>query len=261
MSVTEPMTLDRQSVSKPQIPIKQRLYPELAAGGFHRSDPRVAFYTRVRNLVTPDSAVLDFGAGRGKFAEMEAGTIGRITDISKSVARYAVFDVDPVVMTHPMTEDRHHAEVGAALPFADASFDLITSWMVLEHITDPAFYAAELARILKPGGWFCAVTPNRRGYVSVGARIIPEALHSFVLRRLLPRKKTEDYFPTVYKLNTLERLEHYFPASSFSHCSFYSDPGPAYYGKSIALARMIRAYNWLVPEVLLPHIFVFMRKK
>jgi SAM-dependent methyltransferase len=41
---------------------------------------------------------------------------------------------------------------GAALPFADASFDCVLSEAVLEHVRDPWGYVRELARVLKPGG-------------------------------------------------------------------------------------------------------------
>ncbi len=240
--------------------ILETFFPELPAGGFHRMDARIAFYARIRTLIEPDSAVLDFGAGRGKFVELEPSSVQKITDISKSVGRYSVFDVDPVVLQNKMTEDRHHAEVGQPLPFADNSFDLITSWMVFEHIADPAFYAAEIGRILKPGGWICAITPNRRGYFSIGARLIPESLHGTVLHSLVPHKKDEDGFPTCYRLNSLRTLKTHFPEPAFSHHSYYGDPGPAYFGGSRLLARLVKSYNWLVPEPLLPHINVLIRK-
>lgn len=239
----------------------ERIFPEMRAGGFHRNDARITYSARIRSLIDADSAVLDFGAGRGKFAEQEADSIRRITDISRHVGRYAVFDVDPVVLDNPVTADRHFAPVGDRLPFADASFDVITSWMVFEHITDPAFYATELARILKPGGWICAMTPNRNGYFSLGARAIPETLHRHILHKLVPQKHDEDGFPTCYRLNTLAALKRHFPTQHFDHHSYYADPGPAYFGRSLFLARMIRAYNWMVPAALLPHIFVLIRKK
>lgn len=41
----------------------------------------------------------------------------------------------------------------ARLPFEDASFDLVLSNAVLEHVADPAAVVRENARVLAPGGW------------------------------------------------------------------------------------------------------------
>src|SRR5262249_1364123 len=48
--------------------------------------------------------------------------------------------------------------VGQRLPFRDASFDGLLSIAVLEHVRDPFACAAEIHRVLKPGG---------RAYVAV----------------------------------------------------------------------------------------------
>ncbi len=39
-----------------------------------------------------------------------------------------------------------------ALPFADASFDVVTVTYLLRYVADPAAVVAELARVLRPGG-------------------------------------------------------------------------------------------------------------
>ncbi|HEV2269457.1 MAG TPA: class I SAM-dependent methyltransferase [Steroidobacteraceae bacterium] len=55
-----------------------------------------------------------------------------------------------------------------AMTFAAASFDLVYSFHVLEHILPPEQVVAEIRRVLKPGMPFCLGTPNSRravGYV------------------------------------------------------------------------------------------------
>jgi SAM-dependent methyltransferase len=42
-----------------------------------------------------------------------------------------------------------------------------------EHIVDPAQAARELDRVLKHGGWLCARTPNRYGYIALANRFVP----------------------------------------------------------------------------------------
>lgn len=47
-----------------------------------------------------------------------------------------------------------------SLPFADATFDRIIASEVMEHIPDDAGAAAELARVLKPGGTIAVTVPS-----------------------------------------------------------------------------------------------------
>jgi SAM-dependent methyltransferase len=42
----------------------------------------------------------------------------------------------------------------ARLPYADASFDLVTSFHAMHHVRDAAAALRELARVLRPGGFF-----------------------------------------------------------------------------------------------------------
>ena len=49
--------------------------------------------------------------------------------------------------------------VGEALPFKDASFEAVISVAVLEHVRDPFACAAELVRVLKPGGKLLCCVP------------------------------------------------------------------------------------------------------
>ena len=59
--------------------------------------------------------------------------------------------------------DRLHcveADFNGPLPFDDASFDVVVSMEVIEHLPDQLRFMNEIARILKPGGRAIITTPN-----------------------------------------------------------------------------------------------------
>jgi 2-polyprenyl-3-methyl-5-hydroxy-6-metoxy-1,4-benzoquinol methylase len=90
----------------------------------------------------------------------------------------------------------------AALPFADASFDLITCNMVAEHLSDPSAIFQETSRVLAPGGTFMVHTPNTRNYL-VFANILAKKLlpRSLVLKLVHDGREEEDIYPTYYRAN------------------------------------------------------------
>ena len=63
-----------------------------------------------------------------------------------------------------------------ALPFADASFDLITVFELIEHVEQPESVLAEVSRVLAPGGIALISTPNRDVYVPGN----PHHVHEYV---------------------------------------------------------------------------------
>ena len=54
------------------------------------------------------------------------------------------------------------------LPFADATFDLVVSNHVIEHVGDQRRHLTEIARVLKPGGCAYLATPNRSSPIMEG---------------------------------------------------------------------------------------------
>ena len=48
---------------------RQIYYPESRFGGFTHVDATINFYSRVHELLTPSSIILDVGCGRGWYAE------------------------------------------------------------------------------------------------------------------------------------------------------------------------------------------------
>ena len=61
-----------------------------------------------------------------------------------------------------------HLVRGDRLPFADATFDRVAVVDMLEHVPDEAAFAAELARVTKPGGLLVVNTPTSSGRSCAG---------------------------------------------------------------------------------------------
>ncbi len=148
------------------------------------------------------------------------------------------------------------------MPLADQSVDVIFSYAVLEHIDDPHGVAAEIDRVLKPGGWFCAWTPNKWGYIGIGARLIPNDLHARLLPLVQPNNRApRDVFPTRYRMNTRGAIAKLFPAARFENLSFGFNAQPTYNFGNTLVARFWLLYMALMPKFLAQTLFVFVRKR
>jgi hypothetical protein len=104
------------------------------------------------------------------------------------------------------------------------------------------------ARVLKPGGWFRAVTPNKWGYHAIGARLIPNSWHVPLLKFFSPHRKVADTFPTGYRMYTITDLKRLFPEDRFLHASFTLKQPPGYHANRMWLARIWILYDWPIPR-------------
>ncbi|HEV2070489.1 MAG TPA: class I SAM-dependent methyltransferase [Acidimicrobiales bacterium] len=241
--------------------VARHFYPEIGAGGFSRVDGTVEFYGRVNALLRPEMVVLDFGAGRAWHAEDECAYRRDLQSLRGKVRKVVGADLDPVVKTNPTLDQAVVLEEDRGLPFPDESFDLILSDATLEHVETPSAVVAELDRVLRPGGWICARTPNRWGYIGVGANLAPNRLHAKLLRRLQPHREARDVFPTRYRMNTLKALERLFPPERFEHFSYARTTEPAYFGNSRFLWQLMLVVNRATPPRMEATLFVFLRKR
>ena len=238
-----------------------RARPELAAGGFTRDDGTLEFYLRVQALLRPTDVVLDLGAGRGGAAEELSDDFrSAMLRIRGKVARFVGADVDPVVRENPLVDEAVVFDPAEPLPFEDASFDLIVSDWVLEHIPDGAAFAREVGRLLKPGGWFCARTPNKHSYFALAARLVPAALEGRALSAAQKGRGEADVFPKYYRLNTIGAIRAAFPPPGWNAYCYMSSPVPSYHGGRLWLLRALAYYQNVVPDSLKTVMLAFLRK-
>ena len=127
-------------------------------GGVARSDgPPRQFGNFEANLrfidatgaITPPVAVLEIGTGTGALLNelMRRGCQMQGVELNPALIAESTRHFGPLPIRH--TD-------GGALPFPAASFDVVVSFDVFEHIPD-----SDAHRVLKPGGVYLIQTPNK----------------------------------------------------------------------------------------------------
>jgi len=109
-----------------------------------------------RRFQPPPARLLDHGCGTGVFLAhaRDSGYDAFGIDLSQ-------YAVDTLVRDHELPAAHATVESGWG---EDASFDIVTSWDVLEHMPDPLATLANLRRVLAPGGILVATTPDVTGF-------------------------------------------------------------------------------------------------
>jgi len=126
------------------------------------SDPlRFPWYASVVEEFGSDftGEVLEVGCGRGEFAHWLASTAPnvRVTGIDFSAAAIAIANRRTLATPAPVQFLVGDAQ---SLRFPDNRFDWVVSCECMEHVPSPRAMAAEIFRVLKPGGRFCLTTEN-----------------------------------------------------------------------------------------------------
>ena len=104
--------------------------------------------------------VLDIACGEGYGSALLARRAARVTGA----------DIAPTAIAHARARYASRSNLYfreadcAALPFADASFDVVVSFETLEHIEAQEAFLDEVRRVLRPGGIVVLSCPNKAEY-------------------------------------------------------------------------------------------------
>jgi len=108
----------------------------------------------------PEPRVLDLGCGTGGSVDLFRSLEPRVRWIGADIEH------SPEVAERTRTDADFVTFDGEHLPFADASFDLVYCKQVLEHVRRPQPLLAEVARVLRPGGWLAGSTSHLEAFHS-----------------------------------------------------------------------------------------------
>ncbi len=143
--------------------------------------------------------ILDLGYGNGLYAAAFARAGAHVDglEVSESLATIA----KKICADQGLTVNLQLYD-GKVFPYADAMFDYAYSISVIEHVTNPALFLSEIARVLKPGGACYITFPNRYA---------PRETHTGVyFLGYLPRALAARVMNGLYSRNTVEEINLHF---------------------------------------------------
>jgi SAM-dependent methyltransferase len=122
---------------------------ERGAGFVFAGEERIELFRRY--VGGPGRRVLDLGCRDGALTQAYAvgNTVVGVDADREALAEAAKLGIET-----------HWADLDEPLPFDDESFDVVVAGELLEHLRDPASFASEAHRVLRPGGTFVASVPN-----------------------------------------------------------------------------------------------------
>jgi SAM-dependent methyltransferase len=133
---------------------------------------RRAMETNVDNIIgllepgSSDTALLDLGCDEGTLTARFGEAVGtdNLHGIEIVKDRAGLASARGVrVVTHDLREP---------LPYDDASFDIVCSNQVIEHLSDTDGFVAETFRVLRPGGYTVVSTENLASWHNVAALVL-----------------------------------------------------------------------------------------
>jgi ubiquinone/menaquinone biosynthesis C-methylase UbiE len=206
--------------------------------------PQRVYFERIAKNLNAQDRWLDIGCGRQLVPWWMPGNRELESEL-KSRARWLI-GVDPdleALRDNGACHVRLKADT-SALPFADGSFDLVTSNMVFEHVEAPQAILREIRRILRRGGSLVVLTPNWLDIVTIAARAVPNILHP-ALVSLVEFRSKEDVYPTRFRFNRRGVVEKMLHGARFGYCRIELLDQPDTYPHVPIFARIESAWHGL----------------
>jgi SAM-dependent methyltransferase len=199
----------------------------------------------VQRWLSKDGVVLDLGCGR----------TGGIERFWREVRLAVGIDPDRESLRDRKNELPVLRGSGEHLPFPDATFDMVVSAWVLEHLDRPDRVFGEVARVMRPAGHFVFLTPNAMNPLILANRmgqVAPWLQHRLV-SNVYGRAKS-DTFAVRYRANSTGRLRRLARGSGFSVMELRVIADPTYVAFNPAMFRAAMAAEHLLPAGLGVHI-------
>lgn len=137
------------------------------------------------------------------------------------------------------------------IPYPDDFFDAVVCISVMEHVTKPQDFLAEVGRVLRPNGHFVGHSISGSHYVTWIRRalgVLPHSLNQTIVKRLYGRDEI-DTFPAYYRLNTERAIERIGKDRGLELVMIRRYADPNYFGFSRPLLKLAIVTDWALAKI------------
>jgi len=192
-------------------PLVEKLYPRFYDLDFPYAVARNRYRKWIRDLFESGGAtrVLDCGCGDG-YHSVTAELV------QHDRIRLVGVDVEFSALSGNILVKRKAVADAGALPFENASFDLVVCESVLEHLLTPDKFLQEAYRILQPGGRLMILTSGRwHPFMIINRWLSVAKLGAAKMLFHLLRRPLTSTFPAFYRCNCKRALTRQATAAGF----------------------------------------------
>lgn len=213
-------------------------------------DSMVLLTKLVKERMHQPTDVLDFGCGHGNFV---------IDELKNIFEKKIGYDVSAEATSKNTSVNEVVIGDGKNLPFDPNTFDLTISLWAFEHVEDPLHLFKEIHRVLRPGGYFAFVTPNKRSLLIRLRQLMNKRIADQLLD-LLYGRKDDDVFDVFYRANSLEDIEHLAKQAGLKIDCLIENPDPSYTSFDSLSYFFSKWFSALPLSMSKPHIVAILKK-
>ena len=181
-------------------------------------------FAQLRDNLSEDFTILDVGGGRSWHLNSERERFRHLRVITVDPSEDQLkhnHDADKKILFAMGTDER--------LPVEDNSVDIAMSNMVLEHIENNDYTMREIFRVLKPGGKFFSVMPNKFALFAMINQMLPNWLARKILFTFRPETKGSHGFKAYYDRTYYPAMKKLLIKHGFSECEFFFSYHQSFY--------------------------------
>ncbi len=230
-----------------QLSYKRRFKQEVPAW----DDSMELLKNELAKRLVSKSSVLDAGCGHGNYI---------IDELRDKFSSAIGIDIAPEVMNKNVCLDKTVVGNIESLPFENNLFDLVTSLWVFEHIECPQKVFTEIARVLKPGGYFALCTPNKKSILIALRRMMNDTIAKYLVKKTYGREEN-DTFRVYYKTNTIKDITRLAKENKFEIEVLTENTDPSYTAFNTVTYILSKWFSLLPFSLSKHHIIAILKKK